>query len=218
MNSSYVIVLAAKDPPLAVAVLALLHLQSMQDTHDRVSRQATLPQLATPPYVPSVRLQSWAFYMSVELHCRSRYDDACGSSMSQGGSTADHSMQASRALRETTNVAPVAKRGSSRVTVKASAPATDVAKPKTKGKTVTRALQTTGKQASRPSRYALSAAVLTHQQRAPHLTGQQSHLYRCAASLSHVIFTAAAKHDQNVQHLLSTWKSCIASSAGDFDP
>ena len=97
--------------------------------------------------------------------------------MSQAGSTADHSMQASTALRETTNVAPVPKRGSSRVTVKAMAPATDVAKPKGKGKAVNRALQTTGKQASRPSRYALFVLVSAHQQCAPHLTGQQSHLY-----------------------------------------
>ncbi len=81
--------------------------------------------------------------------------------MYQAGSTADHSVQASTALRETTNVAPIAKRGGSRVTVKATAPATDVAKPKATGKTVNRALQTTGKQASRPSRYALFAVVLT---------------------------------------------------------
>ncbi len=80
--------------------------------------------------------------------------------MSHGGSTADTSMQASTALRETTNVAPVAKRSASRVTVKATAPATDVAKPKAQGKTVSRALQTTGKQASRPSRYALFAVGL----------------------------------------------------------
>lgn len=147
---------------MAVAILALLHLQSMQNTQETVSRQAMLPQLATSPYVVSGRLQSWASCISVELHCRSRYNDACGSSMSQAGSTADHSKLASTALRETTNVAPVAKRGSSRVTVKAMAPATEVAKPKAKGKTVNRALQTTGKQASRPSRYALSAAVLAH--------------------------------------------------------
>ncbi len=81
--------------------------------------------------------------------------------MSNGGSTADHGMQASTALRETTNVGPVAKRGTSRATVKATPPATDVAKPKTRGKTVSRGLQTTGKQASRPSRYALFAVVLT---------------------------------------------------------
>ncbi|KAL0042551.1 hypothetical protein WJX79_003322 [Trebouxia sp. C0005] len=103
---------------------------------------------------------------------RSRYNDACGSSMSQAGSTADHSKLASTALRETTNVAPVAKRGSSRVTVKAMAPATEVAKPKAKGKTVNRALQTTGKQASRPSRFATmqSAATAAPAHRSPPVT------------------------------------------------
>ena len=176
----------------------------MQDTHKRVSRQAMLPQLASSPYVPSERLQSWASCMSVRLHCRSRYDHACGSSMSHGGSTADHSMQASTALRETTNVAPVAKRGSSRVTVKATAPATDVAKPKAKGKTVNRALQTTGKQASRPSRYALSAAVFSPTTCSildwPAITPVQvcSKPYAC-----HLYPTPTAKHDQNVQHLFN---------------
>ena len=49
MESAYVIILAAKDPP-SMAV-ALLHLQIVQDTHKRLSRQARLPQLATLPYV-----------------------------------------------------------------------------------------------------------------------------------------------------------------------
>lgn len=122
--------------------------------------------------------------------------------MSHGGSTADHSMQASTALRETTNVAPVAKRGTSRVTVKAAAPATDVAKSKAKGKTVNRALQTTGKQASRPSRYAVFAVMLTLIDNVLH-TGLASNSTCKGAqqALCMSIFMAASKHDQNVQQL-----------------